>query len=283
MSIPRDPLVLLVASLWGLGVLLVTLGSRAAWPAIRDWALRVQERLRDMGYGSHHIGIIMVSVVGTSLGTAACIFALMGIVPGLATFALGLAAPGMLLDYLEHRRHRLLELQIPAAMEAMTTSLRAGLSIQESIRESVRFLPWPTQDEMARMARELALGADLDKVLTNARQRYRSRVYNIIASALAICLRQGGNLVETFERTSKNLRQIQKLEEDIRTKSAGAKMAAVISFSLPIGILGAFWIVEPVAVGMLFSTFRGGIVTTLFVAMNWGLYRWIRSIVEPEL
>jgi tight adherence protein C len=100
------------------------------------------------------LGVVMAYVFATSMGfsTLVLIIALVG------GFCLGGFLPQMWLKGKVSERHYLTRKGLPDALDMMTTSVEAGLSLDAAMIRVAEFQRGPFQDELARAMQDMTLG-----------------------------------------------------------------------------------------------------------------------------
>jgi tight adherence protein B len=179
--------------------------------------------------------------------------ALRSVLVGLAVAALLLVVPDAVVAVLYRRRRRELDRQVPDAIQAMANSLRAGASLVQAIGEVATGGPAPVRDEFRMILEEYHLGAPLDRALDDARRRLGNRNLDLAFAVLLIGRESGGSLPQILERTAGSVRELWRLEEEVRTRTAEGRLSAKILGVMPAVLLGLYALIDPGAIGSLFS------------------------------
>ena len=79
-------------------------------------------------------------------------------------------------------------------IQMISTSLRAGLTLRESLLASVKSSPQAFASEIQIVLRDLGLGISMEVALMEMRNRVNTPIANLALGAMIIYNRQGGNL-----------------------------------------------------------------------------------------
>ncbi len=162
------------------------------------------------------------------------------------------------------RRHldRLIS-QLPAVTQQLAGSLGAGLSLSQAIGRASRDTPAPMSDELARMSREIALGARTDDVLTAFADRHASQTVRLMVSAILVQRTVGGDLASGLTRISAQLDERGRVAREARSVTAQARMSAWLVAGLP---PAGGVIVELASPGTIGALLGAGLGRTLLIA-----------------
>jgi tight adherence protein B len=102
----------------------------------------------------------------------------------------------------------------------------------------------PLKQEVELSLKEMKVGSSLDQALLHMAARVGSRQLDSALSAILIGRQVGGNLPKVLETTASNLREMQRLDGVIRTKTADGKVQLWVIGAMPFGMLmgmNAMW------------------------------------------
>jgi tight adherence protein B len=184
-----------------------------------------------------------------------------------------------------HQRHRrvAMEEMLPDALVSMGNSLRAGLTLPQSIAILVENTDPPVSQEFGLLLKQHKLGLTLDEAMNNMSERVQSKNLDLVVTSIQVARGTGGNLPEVFEDTAHAIREITRLEAKISTMTAQGKMQAIVLGGLPIFIAGAIYQVDPAMISPLWTD-KIGWVILFFIAimMMVGIFM-IRKIVTVDV
>jgi tight adherence protein B len=192
--------------------------------------------------------------------------ALRSLLVGAGVAALLLVVPDAAVAFLYRRRRRELDRQVPDAIQSLANSLKAGASLVQAIGEVATGGPAPIRDEFRLLLEEYHLGAPLDRTLDDARRRLGNRNLDLAFAVLLVGRESGGNLPQILERTAASVRELWRLEEEVRTKTAEGRFSAKILGVMPVVLLALYALIDPASIGSLFGH-PAGIATVALAAV----------------
>lgn len=197
---------------------------------------------------THMLGIATAFLVGTF--TVGVIF---GLVLGAAAFGF----PLLLLGRARKQRVEKFDVQIIDALMSMAASVRAGLVLPQAMQVIVDTMEAPIGDEFSLTLKEHRLGITLDEALQNMSTRMRSRFLDMVITGLVIARSHGGNVSSTFEDTSQAIREIHRLEEQIKTMTAQGRMQGWVIGALPFVFAFIVYLVDYEYISILWHDPKG--------------------------
>jgi tight adherence protein B len=200
-----------------------------------------------------------------------------------AVLALFGAVPGLGLAWIRRRRLARLAAQWPDATMLVAGALRAGSSLPQAIGQAARELPAPSGRELDLVAREQRLGVGLDGALSSLERRVPLDGVVLFAAAARIAQESGGNLAETLERLADTLRRKAAVEGRIDALTAQGRLQGWVMAALPLAVGAALFAIEPVAMRPLVSTWQGGLVCMLVIALEAIGLHVVRRIVDIDV
>src|SRR5690606_27931877 len=222
---------------------------------------------------------LMLCVVAAALAAA-----LTGsLVAVLAAVAGCVLLPRRWLGHLRRQRLRRFDAQLPDALLALASALRAGAGVGTALREIVGEAPVPLAQEFGLLIREQRLGVPFDTALANLAARMPSEAASLVVSALRIAADTGGNLAEALERISTLLRARLHMEGRVDALTAQGRMQAWVVGCLPLLLALVLHRLEPEAMAKLWSTPIGWATVSAVVLMELTGLWLIRRIVRIDV
>lgn len=206
---------------------------RAAAPAVRaqiarEFLVRAglhDLTLRDFVLFSLVSGIVAGVVVQLALGWVA--------VSGLAG-VVGLLGPYAYYVRRHDRRRRAVQDALVEAIEQLRDAIRTGLSVQESLAGLARTGPSALRQDFATLSRDMRL-LGFESALRITRDRLADPVFDVVASALVINDRLGGQLVsQVLDRLADATRAQLRIEHEVRAYQARTVLSARIVAAAPL-------------------------------------------------
>lgn len=213
-----------------------------------------------------HLVLVFVLAVFAGLAARSWLFAAAGALAGVWL-------PRLLTARLRRRRIARFDAQLPDALLALGSALRAGASLQAGMRQVVAQGQPPLAQEFALFLHEQRVGSSLDQSLDKLLERMPTEAMGLTAAALRIAADTGGNLAETLERIALTLRARLHMEGRIRALTAQGRLQARVVGVLPVLLAVALYGLEPEAMRRLWTSTNGWLVLAAVAALD-GLGLW---------
>ncbi|MBS0385708.1 MAG: type II secretion system F family protein [Proteobacteria bacterium] len=210
---------------------------------LADWFLRLYAQ------GGSQPAPMMLAMVAA--GSAAAAFLLFNsainnaLAAGALALCVGAGAPLLLLLRNRARRRAKFAAQLPDAIEVIVRSLKAGHPLTTAIGMVARDLPAPIGDEFAACSQEMTYGLDLQSAVRAMADRVGAPEASVLASAVAIQQRSGGNLGEVLTRLSKLLRDRAKLQAKAKALSSEGRYSGMFLSAMPFIMFGLVTLFNP--------------------------------------
>lgn len=111
----------------------------------------------------------------------------------------------------------------------------------------------PAAEEFGQVLQELNLGGDLDESLARMLLRVDSEDARLLATAVAVQRRTGGNLVEVLNQMSQVIRERQRLKREVRVMTTAPRVSGYVVALLPVLTLAAMFVGSRYYVQILFD------------------------------
>lgn len=142
--------------------------------------------------------------------------------------------------------------QLPDAIQLVTSTVRAGLPVNEAFRAIAREMPQPTSGQFAIVCSELSVGRPPEEAVEAVYRRTQVAEYAMLAVTLAVQLKSGGSLAETLQILGETVSQ--RVALAARAKAlAGEVIFSSRALSLaPIIVGGLLYMINPQSIDLLF-------------------------------
>lgn len=199
-------------------------------------------------------------------------------------FGLGLGfAPYTLLLKKVRERIMRIEEQLPEALEVMCISLRAGHSLQQTIRLTAGELAAPLGEELRQVAEEAELGRPIDESLLAMADRVRgARSVRTFVVAVLVLRQTGGNLVEVIESIIDSLRQAAAYQQKLQSMTAEGRSSALILGLLPPAFAVLSYLADPAYARKLYTDTMGQVMVIAAATFYITGVLWVRRLVTPK-
>lgn len=199
---------------------------------------------------------------------------------GIALGAVGLQAT---LAHLEHKRRKHLESQVVDGVTTMTSGIRAGLNLVQSMQLLVRHASGPIRQEFSQLLKEYELGVDLNRAMRNTSERIGSTYYRLLFTAIEAHRQRGGDLGESLDRIADSIREIQRLEGRLEALTAQGRSQARFMAALPVVILFILAGIFPEETRQLITEPIGRVILLISGLLIAAALVWIRRIMQVQM
>ncbi|TMC10762.1 MAG: secretion system protein [Chloroflexi bacterium] len=193
--------------------------------------------------------------------------------------AVGWFAPGVYLRWRQSRRLKAFNDQLGDTLVMMSNALKSGYSMAQALDVVANRASAPISQEFDRVVKEVNLGAGIEESLARLVRRTESADLDMVATAIAINRKIGGNLSEILEAISETIRERVRIKGEMRTMTAQARGSGYMITGLPI-VLGVFmYFVTPQYFAPMVSN-PIGIGLLVFAGIFLGLGQFIMSQIS---
>ena len=214
--------------------------------------------------------------------------ALAGMLSGL--WPVGLAFGALTVVLLEiwvkgrsRRRLATFDKQLPIALQVMSTSLRSGFGIMEAVATVSREMDEPLAGEFSRIIEQARIGGSFESGLDDMVARVKSRDLRIVARALEIHRKVGGDLASILDSVALTMRQREELRGHIIALTAQQRLGGMIVGLLPIWVLAFFSVTNPDFISPLWTESVGRILLGAGLVMEVTAFIVMRRIMSIEV
>lgn len=244
----------------------------------------IDDKLQNIFYTSSEARTFLILKYG---GTLAAFFIglwfmnslVFGIFLGIVIYLL----PEVLLDNILRRRRERLEAQTADVMTALSASIKSGMTIEQAFSEMVDNMYPPISEEFALIRERIDAGQPVIAAVKSADERLQVPRLSLIFQTICISLERGGRLASLMDRLAESTREIERVEERVRTETAGLRLSARIMFLMPFFICGLLYLIEPDQVMLLFDNLIGNIVLVIAIAMDISAYFIMKKLIELDI
>ena len=191
--------------------------------------------------------------------------------------------PKMVLNFAKERRREQLERQVVAFINSLIATAKAGMNLHQSLQDVAHRLPPPIAQECLIILRRVEAGQSMEAALTEADERLRISNLNLVLQSLVVNEKRGGNLPSLLERIARSLREIERVEERVKTETSGIKLSSRIMAVMPVVVCFLLYLASPEHVLMLFETTLGNLLLMSALALDLIGFAMIRKLSELEV
>ena len=207
---------------------------------------------------------------------------LAGVPGGIAASVVSAAAPRMVRHRNASRAARRAEEQLPDAISALATAVRAGRSLVQALSLAAAEVPEPVGSTLRVAADRIALGTPLDEALRRWAIDLGGPDARVAAGVLRLHHRTGGALPAALEELAATLRARRSGARELRSLTAQARLSAGILGLLPIGFFLFLSAVARRDIQAAYTSTVGATAIALGLGLQAGAFVWIRSLLRVE-
>ena len=203
----------------------------------------------------------------------------LALVAVLITFPL----PRLYLRYLRKQRLQKFSDQLEDALLAMSSSLKAGFSINQAMESVAQENRSPISFEFKLLTNEIRLGVPLEEALENMNKRMQSPDFELVSVTIITARQTGGELTGVLERLAGVIRERVRIQQKIRSLTAQGRMQAWIIGLVPFGLMLALFYIAPDMMDSFFSNFIGILLLIGVILLDICGFLMIRKITTIDI
>ncbi|MBQ4337681.1 MAG: type II secretion system F family protein [Lentisphaeria bacterium] len=165
--------------------------------------------------------------------------------------------PRLGLRQLRKRRVAKFNEQLEDVLMEISSSLKAGFSIQQAIEEVGDEARPPISVEFRLLAQECRLGVPLTQALENMNRRLESEDFELVATAIITARQTGGELTGALERLAALIRERLRIARKLHAITAMGRMQAWMIGAMPFVLLIGINYVAPALLEGIFDSIIG--------------------------
>ena len=147
--------------------------------------------------------------------------------------------------------------QLPDFLQNLSSSLRSGQSLPQSIASIAPDMESPAGDELRRVVIENRIGRDLIESFHDLGARMDSVDFDWVVRAIEINYRTGGDLSVILRRLDSTIRARNHVAGTVRSLSAEGRISGVVLTALPPTLMLAVQVINPGFLDPMFTTRMG--------------------------
>lgn len=244
----------------------------------------INDKLQDMFYtDSEAKTFLLIKYVGAFVALLVGLFLLNSLVFGLFLAVAMYLIPSVMLNNIVQRRRERLEEQTADVMTAMSACIKSGMTIEQAFDEIIDTMYPPISQEFALIRERLEAGQPIVAAVRSANERLNIPRLSLIFQTIIVSQERGGRLASLMDRLADSTREIERVEERVKTETSGLRLSARIMFFMPVAICGLLYMVEPDQVTLLFDNFIGNIVLVVAIALDVSAYFIMQKLIDLDV
>lgn len=204
-----------------------------------------------------------------------------GLILSLAFAAIiGISLPWTIVNMKKTKRRDAFTSQLPATLDFIARSLRAGNPFLSAIKAVSKEMPEPTATEFGITFDELNYGVDLEVALHNLGERTGSEEIRFFITAVLIQQKTGGNLADVLNKISGVMRSRFNTYREVKVLAAEMTYSAYVLLCLPFFVAGALMITNPDYLAILFKHELGLVIIGVQILLMTIGYAIVRHMIN---
>jgi tight adherence protein B len=197
--------------------------------------------------------------------------------------ALSLTSPWLFAKQITSRRRKRFVYQLPDALLALASALRAGCTLSRGLELMAERQPAPLNQEFTIVLAEYRVGRPLAESLDDMQRRIAAPELQLMNTAINVSRRVGGNLADTLESLARTLQEKAHVEAKIDALTSMGRAQGWVVGLLPIFIGLVLYQQQPERMSLLFTQWYGWIVLAVVAAMMTVAAWMISKIVNIDV
>ncbi len=191
--------------------------------------------------------------------------------------------PRLVLRALRKRRLRKFNLQLEDGLGTISSSLKAGFSINQALEELAGQNIHPISVEFRLLVQEIRLGVPFEQALENMSRRLASDDFELVATAILTARQTGGELTGTLERVAGLIRERVRISNKVTALTAMGRLQAILIALMPVVLLVGLTKLSPEMMSAFYHHPIGIASLILFGLLLVAGFLWIRKITTIEV
>lgn len=183
----------------------------------------------------------------------------------------------------ERQRRELISSQLSPALSMIVGNLRIGRNVLGAVAEVTDAVPEPLQSILLEIVTDVRLGGSVEDVVMRIAEREANPHLKVVASALSLHAQHGGSLVEILESVTESIEEEDRLQRDIRSLTADARLSAIVLMVMPIVAIVVVTLLSPGYMAPLVTEPAGQAMSVSAVVLGAFGWRWLRALARPEV
>jgi len=232
---------------------------------------------------------ILISSISALIGAAVLYFAsgkfsLLGTFSVVAILAIvTFPLPKVFLKILRQKRLSKFNLQLEDALSSMSSSLKAGFSINQAVDEIAKTNIRPISIEFRLLMQEIRLGVSMENALHQMSERLNSPDFELVATAIITARQTGGELTSIFDRLANMIRERNRINNKLKAITSMGKLQAYIIGFMPLVLLLVIGQIAPAMLAFFFQTLIGIILLMVCIILVITGFFWIKKILTIDI
>lgn len=167
----------------------------------------------------------------------------------------------------KRRRKRMIE-QVPDVLELISSALKTGYSVIQTIDLVAKEDFEPLSEEFQQVYQAIRFGHSLEKALLDFESRVEIEEITALVDTIIITRETGGNLTSVIDRLLETLREKRQVKREIQSLTSQGRISATIVSILPFALFTVLFVINSEYMGLLFTHPIGLFLIGLSITMQ---------------
>jgi tight adherence protein B len=189
---------------------------------------------------------------------------LLGIVLGFA----GYMIPAVWVGMRGRSRINKIDRQLGEAITLIANAQRPGFAFAQGVDVAAQRMGPPISVELSRMMLDMNMGASTEDALVAMNERIGSEDLDLVVTAILIQRQTGGNLTEVLDNVTEIMRDRERSQGEIKSKTASQRMSGLILSAWPAALGLLFFAINPSMMSLMWTTTPGVVLLVIWLTLN---------------
>lgn len=170
--------------------------------------------------------------------------------------------------------------QLADAVGALTSAVRAGLSVPQALAYTAGEVEPPLADDLYDLVGSLDAGIPASDAVAAWSDRVGTDDARLLGSVLELHRRSGGDLPAVLDQVAGSIRERVASAREVRALTAQARLSGLILGLLPVGFFAFLWLTSRREIEGALATPAGLAAIAVGLVLEVGAFVWIRRLLE---
>ncbi|NHI02295.1 MULTISPECIES: type II secretion system F family protein [Oceanimonas] len=204
---------------------------------------RIEKIMIKSGFDTGSVGLLWPSVT-----FAGCLLGVYALAGGLGALMVGgalLLVVRVFLGVRLRRRIRKMVMQLPAFLDHIVRSLKAGRTLPDAFELAISAAPNPLKAALGRSQRFIERGVSLEEAMGDMAAIYNIKELHLLAMAVRVNQKYGGNALEMLGNLIGIIHERDKAGRHLKAMTGETRVSALVLGILPVSLAAYVFISSP--------------------------------------
>lgn len=236
------------------------------------WLSRLEEDAARAGLNVPVRNLLLLAVLGSTAGFTVLFAVTNSLLLGMVGLALGFVLPRQYIRTLKKRRAETFRAQFNGVLSILSSSLRAGSSLEQALQRAAEDAPSPARDELWRAVQTMKLGLPPEDAVLELKKRIDCPEVDVFVVATQILSRTGGNIAEIYDLIGQMVLERKAFRQALRAYTSQGRLSATVVSVLPILVTAFLYLQNPAYFRPLTKSALGRVLLVVcygLMALGW--------------